>query len=126
MSDYKSLYDEISFCLNIYTCLVHDRGSSFGKTILAGNGYTMFIDSNKTLWALGKNTHEQLGTGKTSTYEIGPINTGWRNIDQIGEFTSSYSSYSFPFFYSKALDQIGDWTKKINLFTNCTCLHFSP
>ena len=81
-------------------------GSSFGKTILYEMD-TQCLLIQQTLWAFGKNTHGT-GIGKTSTYETGPINTGWRNIDQIGGFCIGAS-------YSKALNQIGEigprWTK---------------
>ena len=52
-------------------------------TVEAGYGFTLFTDSNNTLWAFGKNDYGQLGIGKTSTFESQPVNTGWHDIYNV-------------------------------------------
>ena len=52
-------------------------------TVEAGYGFTLFTDSNNTLWSFGKNDYGQLGIGKTSTFESQPVNTGWHDIYNV-------------------------------------------
>ena len=67
------------------------------KATVTGRGHSLFIKPDKTLWAAGRNTYGQLGTGNTTSYsspvQIGSLDT-WNVIATTYQSTGGFDKGS--------------------------------